>query len=144
VIYLVSSEDNTRLKAPDWFCFPTGRLGAGDVVLCTGKGTSAAWAYLLLHVDATGVRAVSLGDGDARQFLELQGASLGTLTQWQPTRREAMYLQAGDLLRSHELAKEMGRGLPANAPKASAPAKVTSRAFSGPDHHAVASGAEGD
>jgi hypothetical protein len=134
-VYRVSAEDNTRLKVPDWFCLPTGCLGPGDVVLCTGKGTSAAWAYLLLHVDASGIRAVSLGEGDDRQFLELQGAAIGTPTQWQPTRREAMYLQAGDMLRSHELAKELGRGLSAKAP---------SRACSDPDHHAVASGAEGD
>jgi hypothetical protein len=123
-VYRVSSEDNARLKAPDWFCRPTGRLGAGDVVLCTGKGTSAAWAYLLLQVDATGIRAVSLGDGDARQFLELQGTSLGTPTRWQPTRREAMYLQAGDVLRGHDLAHELGRALVVNAPKAKAAVPV--------------------
>jgi hypothetical protein len=137
-VYRVSSEDNTRLKAPDWFCLPTGRLGVGDVVLCTGKGTSAAWAYLLLHVDATGVRAVSLGDGDARQFLELQGASLGTMTQWQPTRREAMYLQAGDVLRSSQLAEELGR---VTVGKAS---KGVGQPFRGSDHRPVASAVEGD
>jgi hypothetical protein len=75
-------------------------------VLCIGKGTSAAWTYLLLHVEATGVRAVSLGD--ARQFLELQGAAIGILTHWQPTRKEARYLRAGDVVRTEALAKELG------------------------------------
>lgn len=65
-LYRIPEARTAEVRSPAWFrrCLPDDAL-----LLCTGLSSQGA-TYLLLELTADGVRAVGLGEGEARQFLQ--------------------------------------------------------------------------
>lgn len=111
IYQLTGSIYGADVRAPAWF---KGRLKIADLLLCTGISSQGV-SYLLLEADKDGIRAVSIGEA----LLSITAKAMGTPTTWQPTHRQAKYLEAGDTLRGesgqpHPLVVELAQGVGAS------------------------------